>query len=62
MLFRSEIEAEISIKLRKLNANVIELPISYTPRRIEEGKKIGFKDAIRGIFTIFQLLGKYKKY
>ncbi len=51
---RFEIEAEISIKLKKIGAKVIEIPIDYSPRRIEEGKKIGFKDALKGFFTIIR--------
>ncbi len=53
---RFEIEAEISIKLLKNKVKVLELPISYNPRKIEEGKKIKFVDAIKAITTIL----KYK--
>ncbi|MFN3966204.1 MAG: glycosyltransferase family 2 protein [Endomicrobiia bacterium] len=53
---RFEIEAEISIKLKKVGAKVIEFPIDYFPRRLEEGKKIGFKDALRGFFTIIKFI------
>ncbi|OGS20860.1 MAG: hypothetical protein A2252_00480 [Elusimicrobia bacterium RIFOXYA2_FULL_39_19] len=51
-----EMEAEISIKLKKLNFKVVEIPISYRPRKLEEGKKIGWKDAVKGVLTIL----KYK--
>jgi glycosyltransferase involved in cell wall biosynthesis len=51
-----EIEAEISIKLLKNKIKILELPISYSPRKIEEGKKIKFKDAIKAFFIIL----KYK--
>jgi len=54
--FRYEMEAEISIKLHKLGCKVVEEPISYHPRRLEEGKKIGLKDAFKGVWTII----KYK--
>jgi len=53
---RFEIEAEISIKLKKIGARVLEIPIDYSPRTIEEGKKIGFKDALRGILTIIKFI------
>jgi len=49
-----EVEAEISVKLAKSNKKVIEVPISYTPRKIEEGKKIKLKDALKGILTILR--------
>lgn len=51
-----EVEAEISIKLKKIGARTIELPISYFPRSLEEGKKIKFKDALKGLWTIICLL------
>ena len=53
---RYEIEAEISIKLKKNSFRVIEMPITYLPRSIEEGKKINWKDAIRGVLTIIKWL------
>jgi len=53
---RFEIEAEISIKLKKIGARILEIPIDYSPRSIEEGKKIGFKDALRGILTIIKFI------
>ncbi|MFQ3675008.1 MAG: glycosyltransferase family 2 protein [Endomicrobiia bacterium] len=53
---RFEIEAEISIKLLKNKIKILELPISYNPRKIEEGKKINFKDAIKA----FLVMIKYK--
>lgn len=43
-----EMEAEISVKLACRGIAVAECPIHYTPRKIEEGKKIGWKDAWRG--------------
>lgn len=53
---RFEVEAEISIKLAKMRYKIKELPIDYNPRTLQQGKKIGFKDAIKGILTIL----KYK--
>lgn len=53
---RFEIEAEITIKLLKHKIKILELPISYAPRKLQEGKKIGFKDAIKAFFVIL----KYK--
>jgi glycosyltransferase involved in cell wall biosynthesis len=51
---RFEIEAEISIKLLKNKIKILELPISYNPRKIEEGKKINFKDAIKSLLVILK--------
>jgi len=53
--FRYEMEAEISIKLKKMKFKVVEEPISYAPRTLAEGKKIGWKDAVKGVWTIIKL-------
>lgn len=53
---RYEIEAEISIKLKKGSFRVIEMPITYVPRSIEDGKKINWKDAMKGVWTIIKWL------
>jgi len=47
---------EVNTKISLLNENIIEEPISYTGRTVEEGKKISFYDAIRALITIL----KYK--
>lgn len=43
-----EIEAEICVKLARKRVPFCEWPITYAPRRVEEGKKISWKDAWRG--------------
>ena len=53
---RFEVEAEISIKVAKEKINFLEVPINYSPRSLEQGKKISFKEAIKGVLTIL----KYK--
>lgn len=47
---------EVTTKVCLLNEEIIEIPISYKGRTIEEGKKIHFYDAIRALTTIL----KYK--
>jgi len=49
-----EFEAEITCKLLKKGYKILEVPISYSPRSIEEGKKINYKDAISGFWTIIK--------
>jgi len=49
-----EFEAEITIKIIKRGIKIKEVPISYNPRKITEGKKIRFKDGIIGLVTIIQ--------
>jgi glycosyltransferase involved in cell wall biosynthesis len=46
------IEPEIVFKLKKRGARIFEVPISYAGRTYEEGKKIGFKDALRAFSTM----------
>tara|TARA_B100000900_G_scaffold258831_1_gene220612 strand:- start:17979 stop:18677 length:699 start_codon:yes stop_codon:yes gene_type:complete len=50
------IEVELLAKFLSNNKNYSEIPISYTARSYEEGKKIKFLDGLRYIFVIF----KYK--
>ena len=45
-------EPEITAKVARLRARVYEVPISYNGRTYEEGKKIGFKDAVQAIWCI----------
>jgi len=49
---RFGIEPELTIKLAQRRIAIYEVPISYHGRTYEEGKKIGFKDAIQALFVI----------
>ncbi len=51
---RFEIEAEFTVKLLKKGVKILELPISYNPRRLEEGKKIGWMDGVKGVLTVLR--------
>ena len=46
------IEPELCIKIAKRGASVFEVPISYAGRTKEEGKKIGWKDALCAMWAI----------
>ncbi|PWT77831.1 MAG: glycosyl transferase family 2 [Acidobacteria bacterium] len=48
------IEPEITIKLAKRNARIFEIPIRYSGRTYQEGKKISWKDGIRALFAILR--------
>jgi dolichol-phosphate mannosyltransferase len=50
-----EMETEICMKLARRGVSISEVPISYTPRRIDEGKKIGWKDAFKGAWTALKI-------
>ncbi len=50
-----ELEAEISAKTLLKGVKIREVPISYRPRTIEEGKKIRFSDATKGVRTMLRI-------
>lgn len=47
-------EPEITAKIAKKNYRIMEVPISYRPRSLAEGKKIRWKDGIRAIYCIWK--------
>lgn len=49
-----DIEAEITCKLIKKGYKILELPITYRPRSLGEGKKISWSDALKGLWTILR--------
>jgi glycosyltransferase involved in cell wall biosynthesis len=49
-----EIEPEITIKLAKRAARIFEVPIRYSGRTYQEGKKIGVKDGFRAVGAIIR--------
>jgi glycosyltransferase involved in cell wall biosynthesis len=46
------IEPELTIKLAKREARIFEIPISYSGRTYQEGKKINWKDGVRALAAI----------
>jgi glycosyltransferase involved in cell wall biosynthesis len=48
------IEPEITAKLSKKKLRIKEVPINYTPRTYEAGKKIKLKDGIRAVYCIIK--------
>ncbi len=51
---RFGIEPEITAKLARRRAVVYEVPISYHGRDYHQGKKIGWRDGVSAIWTIFK--------
>ena len=47
-------EPEFTAKVAKKKLRIYEIPISYSGRTYEEGKKIGLKDALQAMFCIFR--------
>jgi ubiquinone/menaquinone biosynthesis C-methylase UbiE len=46
------IEPEITIKLARRNARIYEIPINYSGRTYQEGKKIDWRDGFKAIWAI----------
>jgi glycosyltransferase involved in cell wall biosynthesis len=48
------IEPEITCKVARMRARIYEVPISYSGRTYEEGKKIGMKDAFKAVWVLLK--------
>jgi glycosyltransferase involved in cell wall biosynthesis len=46
------LEPELTIKLAKRQARIFEIPISYSGRTYQEGKKINWKDGVAALWAI----------
>ncbi len=51
-----EIEAEITVKILKKGIKIIEVPISYHPRKFAQGKKIRIWHGLKSLFVILKNL------
>jgi glycosyltransferase involved in cell wall biosynthesis len=51
---RFEFCPEVTAKVLKRGIKIVEKPISYYPRRKEEGKKINWRDGIQAIMTLLR--------
>lgn len=51
---RFGIEPELTIKVARREVRIYEVPISYHGRSYEEGKKIGFWDALQAVYIILR--------
>lgn len=49
-----EFEPEVTAKILRSRYKIMEVPITYHPRTIEEGKKIGWKDGFRAIHWLIK--------
>jgi glycosyltransferase involved in cell wall biosynthesis len=48
------IEPELAVKLAKREARIFEIPISYSGRTYQEGKKIGWKDGVLALLALLR--------
>ncbi len=51
---RFDFEPEITAKVAKRRCRIYEVPISYSGRDYGEGKKIGWRDGVVALWTIFK--------
>ena len=51
---RFELEPELTAKVLKRGHRIYEVPISYTGREFDEGKKISWRDGFRAIWTLIK--------
>jgi glycosyltransferase involved in cell wall biosynthesis len=47
-----EIAAKLQLMARKQGKKIVELPISYAPRTVAEGKKINWRDGLHALATL----------
>ena len=47
-------EPEVTAKLARMRCRILEVPVSYSGRNYEAGKKIGWKDGIEAIWCILR--------
>ncbi|MGD0002044.1 MAG: glycosyltransferase family 2 protein [Bryobacteraceae bacterium] len=51
---RFEFCAEVTAKVRRLGYRICEVPISYNPRGVLEGKKIRWQDGVEALYTLIR--------
>lgn len=49
---RFGVEPELTAKVARLKVRVFEVPVSYSGRTYEEGKKIGWRDGVRAVWAV----------
>src|SRR3984957_12371324 len=57
-----DVEPELAIKLAKRGSIIFEVPISYSGRTYQEGKKINWKDGFRALWAIFRYAASSRIY
>ncbi len=51
---RFDIEPEITAKLLRASHRIVELPVRFSPRSRQAGKKIGWRDGLHAIGVLFK--------
>jgi glycosyltransferase involved in cell wall biosynthesis len=50
-----DFEPELTAKLLRAGRRILEVPISYHPRRVDEGKKIRWTDGFDAMYVLFKV-------
>ena len=50
-----DFEPEITGQLAKHGHRIVEVPISYNPRRADEGKKISWVDGVEAMYALLRV-------
>jgi hypothetical protein len=58
---RFEFCPEVTAKVLRRGEKIIEVPVTFTARTFEEGKKIGWRDFIIAVWTLLKLRVIYNK-
>jgi len=48
------IEPEMTAKISRMHCRIYDVPITYSGRTYEQGKKIGWKDGVYAIYCIIR--------
>ncbi|MBN2288464.1 MAG: glycosyltransferase family 2 protein [Candidatus Glassbacteria bacterium] len=48
-----EFEPEITAQFLSLGYKIVQVPITYNPRKVQQGKKINWRDGVRAIWYLF---------
>jgi dolichol-phosphate mannosyltransferase len=56
---RFDIEPEITARICQAGYKIAEVPISYSPRTVSEGKKINWRDGVRAVIMLIKCRLKY---
>ena len=51
---RFEFCPEVTAKIRRLGFRIVEIPITYNPRGVAEGKKIRWQDGVEAFWTLLK--------
>jgi glycosyltransferase involved in cell wall biosynthesis len=51
---RFDFDPEITAKVLRRGERIVEVPVTYNARTFEEGKKIGWRDFVRAVWTLLK--------